>query len=212
MVVRAETGYHRGVVKDYLDHTTIYSTPVRFSFPSWILHCFPLNKRFQACSRDDGYLTVSMRENDGSAQVLLVTAITCAQIINYRPHEVIILLTPSPWRTVCLAMAIVQVKKIHIISIQSHTARIYVCPPMSFTIIFSQMMTLCMCSRSIIGSMQCISNSLAAGSNPDPDAEVGTAGGRLVRVKMARKRRRRDIIVASLCTSCTVYMKIFYMV
>ena len=79
------------------------------------------------------------------------------------------------------------------------------------------MITLCMCSRSIIGSMQCISNSLAAGSNPDPDAEVGTTGGRLVRVKMARKRRWRDIIVASLCTSkcmCTVYMKIqiFYIV
>lgn len=59
--------------------------------------------------------------------------------------------------------------------------------------------------------MQCISNSLAEGSNPDPDADVGTAGGRLVRVKMARKRRWKDIIVASLCTSkcmCTVYMKI----
>ena len=131
----------------------------------------------------------------------------------YRPHEVIILLTPSPWRTVCLALQwqLCRKNKIHIISIQSHTARIYVCPPMSFTIISSQMITLCMCSRSIIGSMQCISNSLAAGSNPDPDAEVGTAGGRLVRVKMARKRRWRDIIVASLCTSkcmCTVYMKI----
>lgn len=86
----------------------------------------------------------------------------------------------------------------------------------SYPIIFSQMMTLCMCSRSIIGSKQCISNSLAEGSNPDPDADVGTAGGRLVRVKMARKRRWRDIIVASLCTSkcmCTVYMKIqIYMV